>query len=381
MADNDLSAREIGKMLNAEASRLARLLYPGGSEAGGFWCIGDVHGASGNSLKIRLSGDKQGTWADYACDEGELYGKGDMLKLVMFTVAEQQTIGAAIKWAKGWLGIESMNGEALEAHRRRAEAAQRRAEQRRAGEVASKRRQAEGLWLGSAKLIGTPAMEYLQGRGIDFAQIGAIPGALRFRPDVFHAEKRRKEPVLCSAFWALDGSIAAAHMTFLQRERDGRWIKLQGVEHPKQIWSPAFKGAHIPINKGSLNGPGKGPLKSIPPGTPVYVAEGIEDALTYAMARPDVRIVAAGTLGNIGGLELPPQAGNLILIGQHDAPGSSADRSLEKQIAKQQARAREDGSNRTVQVVWPAVGFKDFNDQLLGKRMQTGDAAHGPQAA
>lgn len=381
MSEPDLSVREISKLLNAEASRLARLLYPAGKEAGGFWCVGNIHGATGNSLKIRLSGERQGTWADYATDEGDRHGKGDMLKLVQHTVAEQPTVGAAVKWAKGWLGIESMNGEALEAHRRRAEAAERRAQQRRAGEREDKRRQAEGLWLGAAKLIGTPAMEYLRGRGIDFAQIGAVPGALRFRPDVGHAESRHKLPVMASVFMALDGQIAGVHLTYLERQGDGRWTKLTGVEAAKKIRGPTYWGAHIPINKGAH----KCPLKDIPAGTPVYVSEGIEDGLTYAMAKPEARIVAAGTLGNIGAMELPPQAGNLILIGQNDPDGSDAAKSLESQIRKQQARAHAQGSNRRVQAVWPNAAFKDFNDQLLGKRRtlnenKTKGTPHGPQA-
>lgn len=369
---DELKAHEIAQMLNREAPRLCRLLFPMGTEAGGFFCVGSIQGEAGNSLKVRISGSKMGTWADYACDASEPFGKGDMLKLVQHTVAEQPTVAAAIKWAKGWLGIESMGGDALEQHRRRAEAAQRRAEQQRAGERADKRRQAEGLWLGAAKIIGTPAMQYLTGRGIDFAAIGAIPGALRFRGDVGHGEMRRKLPAMCSAFWNIEGQIAAVHLTYLERTRDGRWVKIpdlivdgKKLKVAKKIRSPAFVGAHIPINKGAH----KVPLKDIPAGTPIYVSEGIEDALTVAMARPDARIVAAGTLGNIGALELPRQAGDLILICQHDAPGSKADASLEAQITRQQERARADGSNRKVRCLWPDRAYKDFNDQLLGKMM------------
>ncbi|WP_225205069.1 DUF7146 domain-containing protein [Novosphingobium huizhouense] len=342
------------------------MLYPAGTEAGGFWSVGNIHGASGNSLKIRLSGSKQGTWADYAADEGDPAGKGDMLKLVMLTVAEQPTYAAAIQWAKGWLGIESMNGDQLEAHRRRAEAAQRRAEQRRAGEREDKRRQAEGLWLNAAKPLGTPALAYLQGRGIDFGAIGHVPGAIRFRPDVWQAELHRKVPAMCTAFWSIEGQFAAVHLTYLDRLPDGRWTKLQGVESAKKIRSPAYWGAHIPIAKGAQ----RCPLKDIAPGTPVYVSEGIEDGLTVAMAKPDARIVAAGTLGNIGAMILPPQAGDIIIIGQQDAPGSKADESLEAQVTKQQARGRQDGSNRRVRFLWPDPAFKDFNDQLLGKRIE-----------
>lgn len=376
MTEGDLTARDIAQMLNKEAARLARQLYPAGHEAGGYWCIGNIHGASGNSLKIRLQGDRQGTWADYACDEGDPQGKGDMLKLVMFSVAEQQTVAAAIRWAKGWLGIESMNGDALEAFRRRQAAAERRAIERRDRERHNKRRQAEGLWLNAAPLIGTPAFAYLTGRGIDFAKIGHLPGSIRFRPDVGHAECREKQPAMATAFRALDGTFAAVHLTFLERRADGTWGKLSTVEDPKKIRTPGSEGSHMPINKGTF----RGPLKDIPAGMPVYVSEGIEDALTYAMARPDARIVAAGTLGRIGVLDLPPQAGDLIIIGQNDPEGSKAAESFERQLAKQQARAAEDGSGRRVKILWPPPAYKDFNDFLTGKRMGEREP-NGPQAA
>lgn len=371
MASDDLKARDIALMLNGNALALARTLFPAGVEAGGFFTIGSVAGESGHSLKIRLSGDKAGTWADYSCDEGEEAGKGDMLKLAKLALGHAD-YAETVRWAKGWLGIESMDGDALEKQRKRMEMAQRRAEQRRDGVREDKRQQAEGMWIGAGKLIGSPAMEYLRAtRGIDFAAIGAIPSALRFRGDVYHGEHQRKLPAMCSAFWSVDARIVGCHLTFLYRLPDGRWDKLPNmvvdgkqVRVAKKIRGPTAWGGHIPICKGTF----KGPLRDIPSGMPVFVAEGIENAASVAMARPDERIVAAGTVGNLGKLELPPQAGDLILICDNDPVGSKAADSLEKQIRAQQLRAREQGSPRKVRCLWPSPEFKDFNDQLRGIR-------------
>nr|WP_282098057.1 toprim domain-containing protein [Sphingomonas sp. S2M10] len=96
----------------------------------------------------------------------------------------------------------------------------------------------------------------------------------------------------------------------------------------------------------------------------VHVAEGIEDGLTIAMVKPAERVVAAGTLGNIGAMQLPDAVAGLVIIGQHDRPGSPADQSLEKQIAAQQKLGRR------VACLWPEPGFKDFNDQLRGVRKE-----------
>ena len=371
MAGDDLKARDIALMLNANPLALARTLFPAGVEAGGFFTIGSVEGESGQSLKIRLSGDKAGTWADYSRDHGDDAGKGDMLKLAKLALGHDD-YADTVRWAKGWLGIESMDGDALERQRKRAEMAQRRAQEKRDGVREDKRRQAEGLWMGAGTLIGSPAMEYLRGaRGIDFSLIGSIPGALRFRGDVSHGEHRRKLPAMCSAFWSVDARIVGCHLTFLHRLPNGRWDKLpdmtidgKRVKVAKKIHGPTYWGAHIPICKGTF----KGPLRDIPPGTPVFAAEGIENAASVAMARPHERIVAAGTIGNLGAMELPPQAGDLILICDNDPPGSRAAVSLEQQIKAQQRRASEQGSPRRIRCLWPEPEYKDFNDQLRGIR-------------
>ena len=374
------SARDIGMMLNQQAEALAFALFPAARRAGGFVCIGSVEGEAGDSLKITIAGGKAGSWADYSCSPGEERGKGDMLKLVKLTVGEGEW-QRTLRWAKGWLGIDSMDPATLEKQQRKAAVAQARAEARRAGDVERKRRGAEGLWQFAQPLQGTPAMRYLQGRGIDFAAIGRIPRALRFRPDVWHKESGRKLPALVTAFIGIDGTHQATHATYLERRGDGAWTKIPDIELPdahgelkavkcaKKIFGPGYWGAHIPINKGSC----RASLGKIEAGIAIECSEGIEDALTFAMAQPEARVVAAGTLGNIGQMVLPPQAGDFTILAQRDAIGSHADAALEAAIARQQAQARAQAgageAPRSVRCRWPAVGFKDFNDQLLGKGM------------
>jgi hypothetical protein len=352
-------ASEIARMLNANAAALARKLYPAGKEYGGFFHIGSVEGEPGKSLKIRTKGNRQGSWADYSRDPGDKLGKGDMLKLLQLTVGNGD-IKEAIREAKRFLGLDSMNPRAMEQFRDRTRAAAEKAERQAAGETERKRLNAVNLWGHAQPLEGSPAQSYLEGRGIDFAKLGHFPGALRYRHDVWSSEARRAMPAMVSLFvGGLDAKSKGAHVTYLERGQRG-WTKAP-LETAKMIWSPAYWGAHIPLNKGAA---GRMPLRDVPAGTCVHISEGIEDGLTVAMADPALRLVAAGTLGNIGAMQLPGAVAALIIVGQHDKPGSPADGSLEKQIALHQA------AGRRVSCIWPEPGFKDFNDQLRGMRME-----------
>lgn len=269
-------------------------------------------------------------------------------------------------------GLSASNAAANPPDARRRE----KREREEAQEAERKRKSARGLWLSAAPLRGTPAQDYLTGRGIDFDRLGYLPGAIRFRDDVPHGKLRQKLPAMLSAIIDPEHGHIATHRTFLEW-RDGCWQKLERIDeeksrklgrkclHKAKLVLGEFRGGHIPLCKGAT---GKA-LKAVPAGTPGHFSEGVEDGLTVAMLDPARWVGAAVSLGNIGALNVPPQMGDFVLIGQRDAPGSGADRQLENCLAAQQRRAIEDGSNRKVMAIWPRDGFKDFNDQLTGKRM------------
>ena len=203
-----------------------------------------------------------------------------------------------------------------------------------------RRRNAEGLWLHGATLRGTPAQRYLEGRGIDFAKLGRMPGSIRFRHDCSHPGRAQPLAAMLTKMSFLDKRHAATHRTFLEfaagtPAQTGGWGKAR-VERAKMILGD-FAGAHIPISKGDLPGVA---LADVPEGTAVAISEGIEDGLSVALADPQLYVVAAGALGNIGGLALPPQVGDVILICQNDAAGSAADAALERAIARHQEAGR-----------------------------------------
>ena len=299
---------------------------------------------------------------------------GDIFKYVM----ERQKIDfiSAAKMLSADAGIS------FDTPANRAEVEQRRIDRQKSEEEAAKQKQesARGLWQFAAPMKDTPAQAYLESRGIDFARLGKLPGAIRYRHDCWNAELRRNVPAMVTGIIDLAGKHIATHRTFLEHNGKG-WAKAR-LDTPKSILG-AFKGAAMPIHKGSCTKT----LRDIDAGTPVYVSEGIEDALTIAMADPTRRVLAAGTLDKIGSLILPAQAGDLVIVGQWDKrqPDKPTDavEALERQIALQQEQADQqatlrqaqgdrdfDGEVRRVSILWPPPEYKDFNDVLRGVKME-----------
>lgn len=92
--------KEISSRLAREAEAVCRRLLPAGKLVGGEWCVGSLAGEAGQSLKVRVGGDKAGLWADFAGND-----KGDLLDLI----AAQQgvSLGKAMAWARDFLGLQS----------------------------------------------------------------------------------------------------------------------------------------------------------------------------------------------------------------------------------------------------------------------------------
>lgn len=303
--------------------------------------------------------DDKGFYHCFGCQ-----AHGDALDFLM----EHQGLpfGEAKRMLEQDAGLAGMNIQQREADRQLWE--RRQAEEAR--KAADKRKSAGGLFHSAMAGADTPVQDYLRGRGIDFAALGHWPGALRYRGDVPHGDLAQSLPAMVSCMIGPDlRSVAAVHRTFLEYRADAqgvaRWQKLRRIDqeasakhgrtiyHKVKMMLGAKKGAHIPVWKGRF----EGPFHAIPEGMDVYVSEGIEDAGAVAMFNPELRIVAAGDVGNIGALEVPEQAGDIVIIAQNDPEGSGGDIAFEKAVAKLQERNR---GKRLVKAMWPPQEVKDF---------------------
>lgn len=91
--------KDLARMLAARVESVCRHLLPSGKMLAGNWCIGDVHGAAGDSLRIQVSGGKAGLWSDFASGSES----GDLLDL--WSSCRGVELAKAIPEVKEWLGL------------------------------------------------------------------------------------------------------------------------------------------------------------------------------------------------------------------------------------------------------------------------------------
>lgn len=360
-----IEVADIADKLAPMALDLCEELLPNGFRDGQVWrCSGiSDHGGS-TSMWVDLSGSRQGRWRDAGnCPSDEKMG--DLVDLIRLRLCGGD-MRAAVQEAKRRLGIEdapSANGRPAMTDAERARRAEEAAERRRqrekqlAEERESKMKNARALYLAHASvpIARTPADFYLRNRGLTPDPLPAWPGCLRFHPEAYCKPIGAKAPAMLAPVYRADGCHVATHRTYLRNDPARGWVKIDSP-NAKMVLGP-MGGGFIPINKGAS---GK-PMSAMPEGEPVYMTEGIEDGVVLRMAKPEARIVAGISLGNIGAIVFPENVGQLILAADRD-DNPQAIETLERSIAQQQARGV------LVQLVFPPAEFKDLNDWLRGVR-------------
>lgn len=94
-----MKAGEVASLLARNAEEIASYLLPNGKRKGREWECGSVHGESGDSLKVCLTGEKAGRWSDFA----ESSKGGDLIDL--WCAVRGIDLAHAITEAKAHLGI------------------------------------------------------------------------------------------------------------------------------------------------------------------------------------------------------------------------------------------------------------------------------------
>ena len=327
-----------------------RELLPHGRQDGQEWRVGGVDGQAGDSCAVHLGGQKSGVWSNFATGE-----TGDALDLVA-AVLYRGDKRAAYAWACAWLGLARLGDKAAPAPQR-AFVAEHAAPA--AAPPPDYRKAALALYLGAAPSIaGTPADFYLQARGINLAQLGRQPRALRYHAACYCREAGAKLPALVAAVSNEAGEHVATHRTWLERV-GGRWCKAR-LREPKMTLG-RLHGGSIHLWRGASNKP----LREAVPGETVVVGEGIETCLSVALACPSLRVVCAVSMANTGSLALPEQIGVVLLLADNDG--------VRRLVAEGREDAARQGLGRAVRH-FHAAGHvvrlarspwgKDFNDAL-----------------
>lgn len=376
MSPSVITVREIEMQLRARCESVVRECLPNAVRDGHFMRVGSIAGERGQSLAVTVDGANKGLWTDFSATPGATEAGGDMLQMIALTKFGGN-LGDAVQFAKSWLGLDHLDPARLATIRAETAAIDADAAARAAAEAEAKKRGARSLWLNGVALTGDcPASRYLAGRGIDVARLGHWPGALRYHAEVWNRDAGMKLPCLVSQMITPYGAHVATHRTWLGRDRHGQWRKAEDCDlgvpakASKKVLGKSG-GAFVPLRKGASR-KAMGALagsKSARPET-IYMTEGIEDALTVAMVKPDLRVLAGYSLRNLGMILFPAAIATIVIVCDRDDAPPGADemerrKAREKLEALEQAIARQQARGHHVQFVMPPVGLKDINAWLM----------------
>lgn len=228
---------------------------------------------------------------------------------------------------------------------------EREAKQRQEDEKAEKRRRAAlEMWKERKPAAGSPVEAYLRARKI----VGPVD-CVHFAPRLYNAERSTEMPTQLAAVLDAKDGFMALHRTYLARATDGRWTKA-ALQRPKMILG-RFMGGHIPI------------YGTVRPGCTLYVAEGIETAMSVRdglLSRPALAagavVWAAGSLANMSRIALPSDDLGKCLVGTI-VLCMDADMASPELARTEELNAELNYGDRGVRVLvaYPPKGM-DFND-------------------
>ena len=313
-------AAGIAAALGLQAEAVCRRYLPHGRKQGRYWIAGDLDGARGRSLFVRLGGPGvPGKWTDAATSE-----HGDLLDLIRHRT-RAPTLRAALDEARAFLalppgsdcgpGVLSATGpdesyDATEAARR--------------------------LWRRCRVIGGTHAERYLRARSLSRCRFAA----LRFHPELRYREGSsvRRFPALVAAVTGNDCAVLGVQRTWLDPRRPAK----AGVATARKALGRIFGHA---VRFGAVPADGLASL---------VVGEGIETVLSLITAVPEIGAAAALSAGSLGAFAPPPGVARLVIARDNDKDGALA----AERLARRCARA---GVAATVIV---PIG-NDFNDDLI----------------
>ena len=304
-----MNAAAVAAALGARAEEVCRRYLPRGRRSGRYWVAGDIRGARGRSLFVRLAPPgTRGRWTDASSGE-----YGDLLDLIRIA-SGAGSLRAALAEARAFLALPPMPAPAGPDTYDRTEAARR-------------------LWQRCRAIDGTHGEAYLRARAIHRCRFPA----LRFHSSLMYRDEdgARRLPALVAAVTGADGRVTGVHRTWLDRSRPAK----APVARPRK----ALGRVHgLAVRFGAAD-----------TGT-LLVGEGIETVLSIVTALPDTVAAAALSAGSLGAFAPPAGLARLVIARDNDPEGERA----AERLARRCARA----GVATLTIV-PEGG--DFNDELV----------------
>lgn len=278
-------AADLSRRLARQAEAVCRYYLPKGRRCGLYWIAGDVRGAPGRSLYVRLKGPDHGPgaagkWTDAATGE-----HGDLLDLIALNRGLDDLADACREAATHL--VVPVPGSRPEPMLRwdRAEAARR-------------------IFRTCRPLAGTHGEAYLRARGIS-CTLGEP--ALRFHPGLRYRAAEGHDshwPALVAAVTDGGGTVVGIQRTWL----DPGACRKAPLADPRRAL-------------GDLLGNG---VRFGSPGPVMLAGEGIETVLSLRSAMPSMPMIAALSAAHLAALQFPAGLVRLYVARDRDRAGTRA---------------------------------------------------------
>ncbi len=317
-------AAAIAAALGARAEEVCRRYLPHGRRQGRYWIAGDLDGARGRSLFVRLHGPgTPGRWQDAAVGIS-----GDLLDLIRHRT-NAPTLRAALDHARDFLALPASPALGATGAYDPTEAARR-------------------LWRLCRPVDGTHAEAYLRARGLARCRFPA----LRFHPNLRYREGSAvlRLPALVAAVTGDDGAVRGIQRTWLDPKRPAK----ADIPSPRRALGRVYGFA---VRFGA-------PADSV---APLLVGEGIETVLSLVTAVPGINAAAALSAGSLGSFSVPPSRRRIVIARDNDPEGERAAQRLARRCARAGVAAT---------VIVPEGD--DFNDDIVALGADVLAARFGP---
>ena len=324
MHNHPSPAASIASALAERAEEVCQRYLPHGRRQGRYWVAGDLDGARGRSLFVRLQGPGvPGKWTDAA--EGT---HGDLLDLIRHRTGAP-TLRAALDHARAFLALPALPAAGDSGAYDATQAARR-------------------LWRLCRPVDGTHAEAYLRARGLARCRFPA----LRFHPELRHREGSSviRLPALVAAVTGDDGAVRGVHRTWLDPHRAAKADVISPRKALGRIYGLAVRFG-MPANSVA----------------PLLVGEGIETVLSLVTAVPEITAAAALSAGSLGAFSPPPASTRLVIARDNDPEGERAAERLARRCVQ---------AGVAVAVIVPERD--DFNDDLASLGAAVLAARFGP---
>jgi hypothetical protein len=330
------------------------------------WAVLNRHrpGAKLSQMSVWRDGGRRGAFKDYG---GEAHGDAiDLVAYGRWGIIDEATRKQAVEWIEDRFGLRHLSAEQRAGLEAKASADRHERQVRDDAHQEKLRGQARKAFYAAAPAIeGTEVETYYAGRAIALDEVPNRSEGLRYRADCSYwmAKGRPTFPAQVACMVDGAGHIRANHYTFLEpdgsRKLDtaGRgYLDENGDPVSAKLMFPATFGLFVPVTYGPA---GIKHYKAPEGSDLIGLTEGIEDALSAAIADESLRMHAAGSLSGLLGVPNLACARGYLVFRDNDWDKPQAVALFDKAIA----RLRSFG--KPVEVTgMPAAWGKDVNDAL-----------------